>query len=46
MAVEFKDSFKSFFYDYTISIEGTEALEGKTITWSKNNAEPWYVKVT
>lgn len=45
ITVEFKDSFKSFFYDYTISIEGLEALEGKTITWSENNAEPWYVKV-
>jgi hypothetical protein len=45
ITVEFRDSFKSFFYDYTISIEGLEALEGKTITWSENNAEPWYVKV-
>ena len=45
LTVEFADSFKSFFYDYTISIEGLEALEGKTITWSENDAEPWYVKV-
>ena len=45
ITVDFKDSFKSFFYDYTISIEGLEALEGKTITWSENDAEPWYVKV-
>ena len=45
ITVEFRDSFKSFFYDYTISIEGLEALEGKSIAWSEDDAEPWYVKV-
>ncbi len=45
LTVEFADSFKNYFYDYTISIEGLEALEGKSIAWSEDDAEPWYVKV-
>ena len=45
LKVKFDESLKTFFYDYEISIEGIEALNGKSITWSEENTEPWYVKV-
>lgn len=45
LAVEFDESLKTHFHEYNCSVEGIEALNGKSLTWSEENSEPWYVKV-
>lgn len=40
-----KDMMDKYFADYNVSFTGTEAMGTESIIWSKDDSEPWYVKL-
>lgn len=45
ITVNFHEDMSSFFSDYKVTFEGTEALGETDIDWEKDDTEPWYVKL-
>ena len=43
ISAAFDNSMSTYFDDYSITYSGTEALGTETLTWAKNDTEPWYV---
>lgn len=43
--VNFRSDMSSYFSDYRVEFTGTNALGSKSISWLKNDTEPWYVKL-
>ncbi len=43
LIVNFNSEMATYFSDYNVTFYGTEALGGATISWAKNDVEPWYV---
>lgn len=43
--VNFRSDMSSYFSDYKVEFTGTNALGRESITWLKNDTEPWYVKL-
>ena len=43
--VSFDKEMDTYFDDYEVSFAGTEALGTNTISWLKDDTEPWYVKL-
>lgn len=45
ISVSFADDMSTYFADYNVVFTGTEALGDETISWLKDDTEPWYVKL-
>lgn len=45
IVVNFNDEMATYFSDYNVSFTGTEALGSESISWLKDDVEPWYVKL-
>lgn len=45
ITVNFDESMPTYFADYNVVFTGTEALGNNTISWLKDDTEPWYVKL-
>lgn len=45
IAVNFDDEMSTYYNDYRVTFTGTQALGAETISWLKNDSEPWYVKL-
>ena len=45
IAVNFDDEMSTYYNDYHVTFTGTQALGAETISWLKNDSEPWYVKL-
>lgn len=45
IAVTFENGMSDYFSDYKVFFKGTEALAGDSISWLRDDAEPWYVKL-
>ncbi len=43
--VNFADDMPTYFSDYNVVFSGTEALGVASISWLKDDVEPWYVKL-
>ncbi len=43
LSVNFADEMATYYDDYSVTYSGTAALGGETITWAKDDTEPWYV---
>jgi hypothetical protein len=45
IAVNFGSEMSKYYNDYNVTFSGTEAMGEDVITWTKNDTEPWYVKL-
>jgi hypothetical protein len=45
IVVNFDDTMAEYYNDYFVTFTGTQALGTETISWMKNDSEPWYVKL-
>ena len=45
ISVLFDTEMSKYFSDYSVDFNGTKALGSKTISWTKSDTEPWYVKL-
>lgn len=43
LSVAFDPDMAKYFDEYNVVYGGTKALNGSTITWAKNDTEPWYI---
>ena len=43
--VNFDDVMSTYYSDYYVAFTGTQALGAETISWLKDDSEPWYVKL-
>ncbi len=43
--VNFDNTMSTYYNDYQVTFTGTQALGTETIAWSKDDSEPWYVKL-
>lgn len=43
ISVVFDSEMSTYYTDYSVTFGGTKKLGAKTIAWSKNDTEPWYV---
>ena len=45
ITVNFDDVMSTYYSDYNVTFAGTQALGTETISWLKDDSEPWYVKL-
>lgn len=45
VTVNFDEGMPTYFADYNVVFTGTEALGNNTISWLKDDTDPWYVKL-
>ncbi len=45
LIVNFNAEMATYFSDYNVNFTGTEALGSETLSWLKDDVEPWYVKL-
>lgn len=43
LSVVFDSNMSKYFENYSVTYGGTKKLAGSTITWAKNDTEPWYI---
>ena len=45
ISVNFDNSMAEYYSDYNVTFSGTEAMRTESISWLKDDKEPWYVKL-
>ena len=45
ISVLFDAGMSDYFSDYSVDFKGTKALGANSVSWAKNDSEPWYVKL-
>ena len=45
ISVAFDNEMATYYDDYSVSFDGTQALGTETISWAKADTEPWYVAI-